>query len=248
MRLKYSLNFILILLIVLFLSANSFGVTISGVVYDNSLNKVDKAIVEVFPQNQRDITENGTYSFDVKPGNITIVAKFVVGTNTYIATEKLIVGEVDTVVFDLFLFDEVDEDFGLDIIDFNVSEEVGLIDTGVKASKGFAYENFLWLFILITVVMVVLVYFNYTRMNQVLLKSKAEDDDNSESDIASKIVNLLKENDGRMYQREIRQNIPYSESKVSLVLSELEGKGKIKRFKKGRGNVVSLVKWLVVLF
>ena len=43
-----------------------------------------------------------------------------------------------------------------------------------------------------------------------------------------------------MTQKEIRKNIPYSEAKVSLWITELESDGKIKKIKKGRGNVIAL--------
>ena len=47
---------------------------------------------------------------------------------------------------------------------------------------------------------------------------------------------------GRMTQRDLRKELPYSEAKVSLMVAELEGRGILKKFKKGRGNIIVLAK------
>ena len=54
----------------------------------------------------------------------------------------------------------------------------------------------------------------------------------------NKILSLLKKNKGRMTQREIRKEFPLSEAKVSLMITELESMDKVKKIKKGRGNVI----------
>jgi len=50
----------------------------------------------------------------------------------------------------------------------------------------------------------------------------------------------LKKEGGRMTQKEIRKHINLSEAKISLVIAELEDSGKIKKIKKGRGNILIL--------
>ncbi|MGV8141478.1 MAG: DUF7343 domain-containing protein [Candidatus Woesearchaeota archaeon] len=40
----------------------------------------------------------------------------------------------------------------------------------------------------------------------------------------------------------MRRHIPLSEAKVSLIISDLEDKGNIRKIKKGRGNVLIFVK------
>lgn len=55
------------------------------------------------------------------------------------------------------------------------------------------------------------------------------------------ILDILKSQGGRMTQKDMRQRLKYSEGKVSLMLLDLEKRGKIKKFKKGRGNVLFLV-------
>lgn len=54
------------------------------------------------------------------------------------------------------------------------------------------------------------------------------------------VVRIIKANGGRITQRELRSKINYSEAKVSLMVSDLENRGIIEKFKKGRGNIIVL--------
>ena len=56
------------------------------------------------------------------------------------------------------------------------------------------------------------------------------------------IIRIIKENKGRITQKDIRKQIPLSEAKISLMITELEDKGIVKRIKKGRGNIIILSK------
>jgi len=54
-------------------------------------------------------------------------------------------------------------------------------------------------------------------------------------------LDVIKANDGRISQKELRKEmIDLSESKVSLIITELEHKGKIEKVKRGRGNIILL--------
>ena len=54
------------------------------------------------------------------------------------------------------------------------------------------------------------------------------------------VVDIIKANGGRITQRDLRSKISYSEAKVSLMVSDLENRGIIEKFKKGRGNIIVL--------
>ncbi len=47
---------------------------------------------------------------------------------------------------------------------------------------------------------------------------------------------------GRISQRDLRRMLPYSEAKASLVISEMEARGLVRKFKRGRGNILILQK------
>ncbi|MCQ6961878.1 hypothetical protein PV02_01400 [Methanolobus chelungpuianus] len=55
------------------------------------------------------------------------------------------------------------------------------------------------------------------------------------------ILDILVSQGGRMTQKDMRKRLRYSEGKVSLMLLDLEKRGKIQKFKKGRGNIIFLV-------
>ena len=59
-------------------------------------------------------------------------------------------------------------------------------------------------------------------------------------DSGVQIINLLKEAGGRLKQKTLRTMMPISESKLSLILDELQDNGIIRSAKKGRGNVIIL--------
>jgi uncharacterized membrane protein len=56
----------------------------------------------------------------------------------------------------------------------------------------------------------------------------------------NELLNLIRNNGNRITQRELRKKSPYSESKVSLMLSDLEERGLIEKFKRGRGNIIRI--------
>ncbi len=60
-------------------------------------------------------------------------------------------------------------------------------------------------------------------------------------DDLQEILDIIRSHDGRMTQKELRGRLKYSEGKVSLMLFDLEKRGSIEKFKRGRGNVIILV-------
>ena len=54
-------------------------------------------------------------------------------------------------------------------------------------------------------------------------------------------VSILRKSGGHMTQKELRKAMPYSEAKVSLIVTELEEMKAVRKFKRGRGNIVKLL-------
>ncbi len=52
------------------------------------------------------------------------------------------------------------------------------------------------------------------------------------------IMDIIRGQGGRITQKELRSRLKYSEGKVSLMLTDLERRGLVEKFKRGRGNVV----------
>jgi hypothetical protein len=55
-----------------------------------------------------------------------------------------------------------------------------------------------------------------------------------------RVINLLEDNGGRMKQVDIVEATDWSKSKVSMLLSDMEGDGQISKLRVGRENIVSL--------
>jgi uncharacterized membrane protein len=55
------------------------------------------------------------------------------------------------------------------------------------------------------------------------------------------ILDIIRGHKGRITQKDLRSRLEHSEVKVSLLLSELERRGNIKKFKNGRENIVVLL-------
>jgi uncharacterized membrane protein len=54
------------------------------------------------------------------------------------------------------------------------------------------------------------------------------------------VIDAIKQEGGRTTQKELRKHIPCSEAKLSMMLTELEASGKVRKIKKGRGNLIIL--------
>ncbi len=66
----------------------------------------------------------------------------------------------------------------------------------------------------------------------VLPKTKEPDKD------AKIVLELLASHEDIITQKELKEALNYSDSKMSLILAELEHEGLIKQFKRGRGNII----------
>ena len=61
------------------------------------------------------------------------------------------------------------------------------------------------------------------------------------SEESAKILDVIEKSEGRIQQKELRKIFKFSEAKMSNLLDELEDSGKIRRIKKGRGNLIKKI-------
>jgi uncharacterized membrane protein len=207
------LLFLILLLCVPFVSA----ATLHGTVYDFDFDVVENTIIEVNSQpKQSMIAIDGTYSFELNPGEYTLEAKYIVGDSliSSVSEEINIVDEGDYVL-DLILFpnldDELVEDFEFDEAETN--------------------NSLIYLAIFLIIIIIFFIFLKKKPKKRDLDKDEAED-----------VLKFIKKEGGRTTQKEIRKNIGLGEAKVSLIITELEHKKKVKRIKKGRGNIIILNK------
>lgn len=201
---------------------------IEGVVYTPYLEPAYHAIVKIttLPE-QTKVAADGTYKFTVPPGTYVVTATYA-DADTYSISENVSVQSEGTFTIDLILLPDFE---GSD------EEDVLAVDITVDGESGQPSSNSV-LFVLTTIIMValfLLLVFHKQPRHLEEHESARETDEDKEA-----IYALLKSHGGRMTQKEIRKNSPLSEAKISLLITELEHEGKVKKIKRGRGNIIVL--------
>ncbi|MBN1386068.1 hypothetical protein JW968_03780 [Candidatus Woesearchaeota archaeon] len=214
----------LTLLMMMLLACYAQGATVHGKVYNLDLEPVD-AIVEINTQpRQQIVAVNGDYSFDIPIGFYTLTAKEIEQNETLSSVyENLLVIDDGDYVLDLILFPEFDFDY----------DDIGTDLDEIAAEEGPDW-HYLIPVLMALVLMLSLIYVKRLKRLQ------KETDEADIEPVEERIMLLLKKNGGRMTQKEIRREIPLSEAKISLVIADLESKGRLKKIKKGRGNIIAL--------
>ncbi|HLC84227.1 MAG TPA: hypothetical protein VJH22_00355 [Candidatus Nanoarchaeia archaeon] len=224
----------LILLVLALSGASASATTLEGKVYDFSLSPVDKAVVEINTTPvQRTVTENGAYLLEVKGGDYTLTAKSISQGVTFAqAQEQVLLPSEGRFTLDIILFPEIMED-----VEPVIQPEEDIKDIFERPADEYFFI-YRALFIIAVAFAAWGGYVWYQRKN-----AKEHEEENDEP-VASKDLNtllaIIKNNDGRITQKDLRKELPYSEAKVSLMLDELESQDKVKRIKKGRGNIIVL--------
>jgi uncharacterized membrane protein len=200
--------------------------TISGTVYNLNLEKMDNAIIGINTEpRQTYVAKNGTYNFNLNPGQYTVLAFKSNGENLEL-TQKIIIKEEGDYVLDLILFPSIREEEEL----LNITQyDIG--DSYFDKADYLIYwiiAGFIVISLIITAV-IILKPRKKEERQQALTEVKDE---------ADKILDFIKKQGGRVTQKDIRKEFPSSEAKISLIITELEHKGKVERIKKGRGNIV----------
>ena len=232
----------LILLIVL-LSTSAFAATIQGTIYNSHLERETNVLVEIntIPQ-QKFLAINGSYSFTVSPGKYTLTARKADIRNT----EDVQIIDNGQYLVDLFLLPDLGDENEL----WNETGE-DLIADEVPADS---YA--LWRYIIGGLIAAFLLYriikarkkYGPLKIFRRKIKEEAhktveehKEELAQEPGYVEKALEIIKQHDGRIHQKELRKEMLYlSEAKVSLIITELEHKGKIEKIKKGRGNVLIL--------
>ncbi|MBW2973095.1 hypothetical protein KY346_01745 [Candidatus Woesearchaeota archaeon] len=227
----------IILPVLLILAANMvFAANIQGSIYDIELNELSDVIVEIdTTPKQSFVAKDGRYSFDVPLGDYIILAKNGQG----IAEEKITITDDGTYNIDLILFPDFSEEEEI----LNDSDlEIGTDYTDVTEKNYSRYYLLAFVLVLIIIIAVILHYKKKleTGLKKELKEIKKTTKEDLEADL-KELISFIKKEGGRTTQKDIRRNFPQSEAKISLMIAELEHKGKIKKIKKGRGNIIILI-------
>ncbi len=217
------MNWKYVLAVLLLLTVPVQGAEIYGKIYRwDTLDIVEGAVVEIEDGiTQRMVSENGSYSFTVPPGEYTLRAV----CGELAAVENVTVK--NTTRFDLILFPN------LSIVE-PVPEfpEVPEEPPYYLAVAGVAGAIVLLLYLL-------------KRKEQIaeqavdVLPQPQQTPQDLPDDLIE-VLEILRNAGGRMTQKELRKRLGYSEAKMSLIIADLERRGLVEKVKKGRGNIIFL--------
>jgi uncharacterized membrane protein len=233
-----------LLLFSLVLAPAVSGAIIHGSVYDLELNTLSQAVIEIntVPR-QVMVSRNGTYAFTVSPGQYIITARQ--ARLGLLTQENITVQQEGSYVLDLLLFPDLDAEDEL----LNETLDVDDYDEPVIEQAGIG-RIVIGLAILAVFAAVGWYYFNRRKPEGKEAKHEAAEEPHAKpaseekrpakADLAE-ILAFVRSEGGRTTQKDLRRAIPYSEAKISLMIAELESQGKLKKIKKGRGNIIILL-------
>ena len=246
------LTVLLLFLLLALFSTMVNGVVISGTVVDSTFQPM-KAIVELSSPTQVVATSNGAFSFVVEPNkNYTLTATSI--NSTFRETNEVRVGNQD-VHFDIVLITPAG--FESEVTDLNETlGELAQLETPLNALDD-SNTPITWIIALLAIIIGIGVVYLYRtkpigqkeireaqpvaptiQLPQITLPTSPTTVELDSFKV--ELLKLLKEKGGAVEQKELRRELPWSEARVSIEISELEKMGKLKKVKKGRANLVKL--------
>ncbi len=233
---------------------------VHGSVYEwstfDTLNNAE-VMVNSMPQQVMVTKQNGSYSFNLDKGTYSIIAR--AGNNTayplYARENVTIVQDGGDYVIDLILFPSGDFS-DLDFFDENVTPIV----TGEPMDIPTAPQQPLnaGAIALLAGILIILMIGAFLLLRRIKppvvpgtvpepapqpvsppLPPMASEDVTLPDDLRE-VIRIIEKNGGRITQLDLRKALPYSEAKVSLMVTDLESRGIVKKIKKGRGNIIVL--------
>ncbi len=225
------------MLILILIPSLAAGATLHGSIYNSELELEEGVVASInTTPEQRLIASDGRYSFEVPLGNYLLTAQ----KGEIITREEVQVRQEGNFVFDLIL-----------IPDFEDEEELW---EDTEADPLPPERKFPWQYLAAAAIVAFALY-RYLKLRRKLgslwkfrrrvREEAAKSIEQHKAELekepghAEKALEILQKHDGRITQKELRKEMLYlSEAKISLIITELEHKGKIEKVKKGRGNVI----------
>jgi uncharacterized membrane protein len=242
-------------------SACAQEATIHGAVYEwDSFDPLENVIVEVNSTPSQSMLANyGIYSFNLDPGSYLISASYYTDNELAAYTEEEItISDDGDYVLDLILFPVYYDDPLLNESNFAELDEIASFSESDEGSSFALPGNTIvitavFMILIITVIIIIV----KQKKDVFIPEDSSYDDDMSDAydpddtidtidgmdelpDDLREVVSILANNDGRITQKDLRIKVKHSEAKVSLMVSDLESRGIVRKFKKGRGNVIIL--------
>ena len=221
----------------------SLGAVVQGDIYDAGLNPLSKVIVTIdtHPAQQK-VAKNSSYSFFVAPGNYTIEARYYEQNwLKYYLEQPVTVTQEGNFVVDLILWPNLSEEEQLyNETLINGKDDTDSIDFEENDSSRISGSYVLPIILFMLLVVAMTAYRVYRSRHHQHSQQQIQHHSLEQDSSYSQVLHLIQEHK-RITQKDIRKAVPLSEAKISLIITELEEKGIVKKIKKGRGNIILLL-------
>lgn len=219
-----------------------------GTIYEWSdlENPLKNVIVEVDKNSTRfqyNISSDGTYSFDVSPGSYLIKAKYYNNNILEFSGQETL------------QIDKPEESKNLDLLIFPPtdpeSEYLGDINlTGEMDTNEPGYANFIIIIVVIAFIISIILFFILKKkkipgisdepvsLAHENIEEKNANEKGELPDDLRELYDIILKKGGRTTQKDLRKEVKYGEAKVSLMVSDLEDRGLIRKIRKGRSNII----------
>lgn len=231
-------------LILILLATTVTAVKIEGEVYDLDFNTIDKGTVTINTNpSQTQVLKDGKYIFDIEQGVYQLTAhQYSIGEIVGSSSKNITITRDGIFIVDLIIYPVTQ------------SHDIEELDNIFKTEEELIYSPSASLFrlvnILIVLAIAIFIYYlirfraeltSFEKKEKITFdQSKTVEDVILENDLEIQILNFIK-SEHTTSQKEIRKKFPqYSEAKISLVISKLTSLNKIKKYKKGRSNIISI--------
>jgi len=214
--------------------------TVHGTIYDLwTFTPLENVVITVYSGStlsMQTVALNGTYSLSLLPDNYTIIAKHYNGnTLTYDDEENITLHENENLALDLIMFPTFEENALPENYEY-ILPELGEAE---------ARSMLLALVAISVIVIAGAAVFYYAKIypkKKLVGAKKVEGPPPVKvvglPDDLKEVMDVIRASGGRINQVELRQKLPYSEAKVSLMIADLEDRGLVRKIKKGRGNII----------
>lgn len=219
---------------------------IQGKIYGPDLEIATKTIVQINSTPRQSLVANeGLYSFIVPQGTYEIEAFYTTQGVLLYSKETVTVPQEGAFILDLILFETPD----IEDIEFDESE-LKLIEDLLKEKQKTNWPLIIGIIVAIVIMAAVIYVMLKSKKKHKLVrkhkkakfraravKAKFEEEKPVGDEALEKTLEILKR-ERRVTQKDLRKELKISEAKTSLIIADLEAQGKVKKIKRGRGNIL----------
>ncbi len=196
------------ILIFLMLASSSFCAFVYGHIYKNNLEGLNKTLIKIEGQFSYQLVTTSAYYSIFLPEG-----QYNISASSFDESGAIVLNTREHV---------------------NVGQDDQQIDLVLKPVQNELLPLAVIIVLLLSAVFILSNHFWHKRVEPAEPQKSQEPLDHD----AQKTLEALTSFEGRATQKELKETLGFSDSKLSLILTELEAIGKIRKFKRGRGKII----------